>query len=109
MKRTKSQATPARKTENHRDFLAGPVVVGCRIEHDLGHRFGDEIGELEFLDGTVAVDGQAQCVACAGGLAQRGAKNTRPAEIANQSLRNFECTAIGPDILAEDDRLGAFG
>ena len=109
MERAERQSAAARETEDHRAFLASPEVIGGGVEDDLGRGVGGEVGELEFLDGAVAVDGEAERVAGAGGLAERRAEDARPAEILDQALGDLERAAVVPDILAEHDGLGALG
>ena len=109
VERTEGQAAAARETKHDRGFLPGAEMVGGGVEHDLGGGVGGEIGELELLDGTVAVDGEAKGIARAGGFAQRCAEHPGPAEIVDQALGDLEGAAISADVLAEHDRLGPLG
>jgi hypothetical protein len=84
-------------------------MVGGGVEHDLRRGVGGEVGELKLLDGAVAVDGEAERVAGAGGLAEGRAEHARAAELGDEALGDLEGAAVGPDVLAEHDGLEPLG
>ena len=109
MERAESEATAGWQAEDDGDGGTGTKVVGGGVERDLRRSLGDEIGELEFFDGAVAVECEADCVACAGTFGERGIEDARSAEVSEESVGHFEGPAVGRNILAEDERLGALG
>lgn len=66
MERAESEATAGWQAEYDGHGGTGTKVVGGGVEGDLRRGLGDEIGELEFFDGAVAVECEADCVAGAG-------------------------------------------
>src|SRR5690606_32228208 len=88
---------------------AGAEEVGAGVEADLGDGLGGEVGELEFLDGTVSVEGESGGVAGAGAFGERGVEDAGAAEVGEQAVGDLEGTAVGGDVLAEDEGFGAFG
>ncbi len=84
-------------------------VHGGGIEGDLGHGLRREVGELEFLDRTVPVEGEADRITRAAALGQGRAEYARPPELRQQVFGHLERAAVGSDVLAEDDRFRALG
>ena len=103
------QAAAAGQAEDDRHGGSGAEVIGGGIERDLGDCLGGEVGELEFLDWAVTVEGQADGPAGAGALGQRSVKHPGPAEIFKQAVGDLEGAAVGADVLTEQERLGPLG
>lgn len=76
------------------------------VQRELGGRLGRKIGELEFLDGPVAVEREADRVAGAGTFGERCIEHPRPAELLEQIFRDLEGAAIRADVLSEQERFG---
>ena len=109
MERAESEATAGWQAEYDGHGGTGTKVVGGGVERDLRRGLGDEIGELEFFDGAVAVECEADCVAGAGTFGEGGIEDARAAEVSEESVGHFEGPAVSRDVLAEDERLGALG
>ena len=107
MERAEGQPAATREAEHERAGGAGPEVVGGGVERDLGDGLGGEVRELEFLDGPVAGDGEADGVAGAGALGERGIEDARAAEVLKQAVGDLERAAVGADVLAEENGFGA--
>ena len=106
VKRTEGEAAAGREAQHERNGGAGAEVVGGRVLRDLGGGFGGEVGELKFLDRTVAVEGEADCVTGAGAFRERRIENAGTAEILEEAFGDLEGTAVGADVLAKHDGLG---
>ena len=109
MERAEGEAAAAGEAEHERTRGAGAEVEGRGVEAELGDGLGGEVGELEFLDGPVTVDGEADRVAGAGALGERGVEHAAAAELLEEAVRDLEGAAVRADVLAEDDGFGAFG
>ncbi len=87
---------------------AGAKMIGGGVQDELGEGFGDEIRELKLDHRQAAAEGQADGVAGAGGLGERGVENPGAAVGGEKSLGDLEGASVVGDVLAEKDRLGAF-
>ena len=88
---------------------AGAKVKRGGVLRDLREGLGGEVGELELLDRPVAVQREAEGVAGAGALGQRGVEHPGAAELGEEVLGDLERATVDADVLAEQDRLRALG
>ena len=102
----KGESAAAGEAKYQGSFGSGAEVVGAGVESDLRGGVGREVGELEFDDGSVAVDGLSCGVADHCGFAYGRIDDAATSVFGKKSFGDFEWAAVVGDVLPHDKGLG---